>query len=154
MLLALGWTIGPKGESLSQKTLAGGSYLQTDALGQTPWSTSSNASVMVPTLNAWTRSSFYVAFNGSGVGGGFSTATFTNSLTSDIDLGWPLAGNVVENPGDPHLTGHPSSVQIFHWIAIKGYSNYGGNTIYADSVYGVSTTSIWWAGSVTSPYST
>ncbi len=145
----LGWTTGPSGESLSQRVLAGNNYLKTDANVSTSW----NLSVMGPTLNAWTCSSFYVPVNGSGVGGGFNASTFTYDLTTDIDNGWPLAGNIVEyaNSG-PRLIGHPQSTTIYHWIAIRGYTNYGANTCCADSISGDSW--IWsWIVNVP-PYST
>jgi len=145
ILYGLGWTSGPNGESLSQSVLAKNSYLKTDANGGTNWS----PYVMGPTLNSWTRSGWYIAVNGSGVGSGFTSATFISDLTFDIDDGWPLAGNIVEYAGsnNPHLVGHPSSLTIYHWIAIKGYTSYGNNTTYDDSVSGDSW--IWsWAANV------
>ncbi len=149
ILSGLGWTTGPHGESLSQSVLANTNYLHTDADGGTNW----NPYVMGPTLNAWTRSSFYAPVNGSGVGGGFTVTTFTYDLTTDIDNGWPLVGNIVEYSGtnNPHLVGHPQSATIYHWIAIRGYNNYGSTTDYADSISGDSW--IWpWAVNVP-PYS-
>ncbi len=97
--------------------------------------------------------SCHVSANGSGVGGGFSVSTFTYDLTTDIDNGWPLAGNIVEYANNgPRLIGHPQSATIYHWIAIRGYTNYGTNTYYADSISGDSW--IWpWAVNVP-PYST
>jgi hypothetical protein len=136
-------TSGPHGESLSQASLAGSSYLQTDQNGGTNW----GPAVMGPTLNACTRSSFYASVNGSGVGGGFSSGTYMYDLEADIDSGWGIAGNVVENAGGAHLVGHPTSTTIYHWIAIKGYTNAGNTTTYVDSVSGDNW--IWpWAANV------
>jgi hypothetical protein len=133
-----------RGVSASQSTLAGNNYLKTDANGQTSW----NPYVMGPTLNTLTNSSAYVAVNGSGVGGGFSQATWQNDLIYDVDNGWAVAGNIVEYANtDPHLVGHPRTVTIYHWIGIYGYLDYGTFTSYADSIHGDS--SIWsWAVNV------
>lgn len=139
----LGSTTGPQGETLSQSTLAGSSYLQTDEYDGTNWS----PYVMAPTLNAWLHTSYYVAQPGSGVGGGFSTKTWELDLRSDIDGGWSIAGNVVESAGGPHLVGHPTNETIYHWIAVMGYTNYGDYTTYVDSVHG--DTQFWsWAANV------
>lgn len=135
------------GHGMSQQTLAGSNYLQTDSIGNTPW----NPAVMGPTLNKVIGSSFYVAVNGSGVNGGFSTSTYASDLESDISQGYPVAGNVVEQPGGPYLTGHDSSQTIYHWIALYGYDNNGYLTSYADSVGG---TSFWWWSSRTPRYTT
>jgi hypothetical protein len=100
------------------------------------------------TLNQWTRSTYYIVTNGSEMGGGFSTSTFISYLTYDIDKGWPFAGNIVEYANtDRHLVGHPRTAPIFHWIAIKGYANYGYSATYDDS--GSGDTQIWsWAVNV------
>jgi hypothetical protein len=47
---------------------------------------------------------------------------------------------------DPHLTGHPRSWTIYHWIGIYGYQNYGNLTMYADSIHGTNFQS--WDGAV------
>lgn len=146
ILVSYGKYIHPNGDTLSQETLAGSRYLNTDdpRYLSTPW----NPYVMGPTLNAWVGWTFYVAVNGSGVGGGFSVDTWKYSLTEDIDHGWPLAGNVVERagPNHPHLVGHTTAVDVYHWIAIEGYASSGDTTWYADSVSG---THFWtWAANV------
>ena len=136
--------LGARGINVSQSTLAGNSYLKTNANGGTDW----NPYVMGPTLNALTSTSYYVAVNGSGVGGGFSQSAWQGALTYDVDNGWAIAGNIVEySNSDPHLVGHPRSMTIYHWIGIYGYTSYGNNTSYADSVHGDSW--IWsWAANV------
>ncbi len=137
MLKGMGKTTGPHGESLSQSVLAGSSYLQTNALGQTPW----NPYVMGPTLNAWAGQSFYAAQYAP------SLSTYIADVTVDIYLGWPVAASVVEEANNPvHLVGHPTNQTIYHWVAIKGYNTNGNNTTYVDSVHG---TTFWsWSASV------
>jgi hypothetical protein len=133
-----------RGVTKSQSFLAGSNYLRTDADGGTNW----NPQVMAPTLNTLTNSSWYVAVNGSGVQGGFTNTTYEADLTTDIYLGWPIAGNTVEiaNQG-PHLIGHPSNLGLNHWIAIYGYTSNGAYTKYADSIAGDAW--IWsWAANV------
>lgn len=125
--------LGVRGAWYSQSFLAGSSYLKTDANGQTTW----NPYVMGPTLNTLLNTSWYVADNGSGVGYGFSQSTWMSDLGFDIDNGWAIAGNIVEYANtDPHLVGHPRSMTISHWIGIYGYTNYGYDTSYADSISG------------------
>ncbi len=135
--------LGVRGIWVSQSTLAGSSYLKTDQNGQTSW----NPSVMVPTLNALAHTSFYVAVNGSGVGGGFSVDMWKNALSIDIDRGWAPVGNTVEYSGSNlHLNGHPTSMTIYHWIAFFGYSSSGASSSYADSI---ANTTFWsWAPNV------
>src|SRR5436190_15885557 len=58
----------------------------------------------------------------------------------------PLVGDAWEAPVGPHLVGHPTNREIFHWFEIRGYQNSGGSTMYEDSVHGAS--SISWSGSV------
>jgi hypothetical protein len=139
----LGSTTGPNGETLSQSTLAGATYLETDEYDGTNWS----PYVMDPTLNAWLHTSFYAAQPGSGVSGGFSTSTWEADLKTDIDSGWAIAGNVVEYAGGAHLVGHPTNETIYHWIAITGYTGFDTYTTYVDSVHG--DTQFWsWAANV------
>lgn len=138
--------LGVRGVNVSQGTLAGNSYLKTNADGGTNWS----PQVMQPTLNTLTNSGYYVPVNGSGGGGGgFSSSTWQSDLTWDVDNGWAIAGNTVEYSGsqNPHLVGHPANLTIYHWIGIYGYQNYGNFTMYADSIHG---TNFWpsWDGNV------
>lgn len=136
--------LGVRGVSKSQSFLAGSSYLNTDASKDTPW----NPYVMHPTLNTLLNTAYYVAVDGSAVGGGFTTSTWEQDLKYDVDNGWAIAGNIVEYANtDPHLVGHPRTMTIYHWIGIYGYSNNGGYTKYADSVSG--DTQFWsWAANV------
>jgi hypothetical protein len=144
--------LGTRGVSKSQDTLAGPKTAPFTNLkvysDPTNYQTSWNPYVLGPTLNKYTNSSWYSAVNGSGVGGGFSQATWQADLGFDIDNGWAIAGNIVEYANrDPHLVGHPRTVTIYHWIAIFGYSSSGSDTTYADSVHG--DTQFWtWARNV------
>lgn len=76
------------------------------------------------------------------------------NLTFDIDYSYPLQGNAYEVHNGPRLVGHPNPAvndPIFHWYAIYGYTSWGDNTRYADSVYNAPSVS-WYQG-VTQPYS-
>jgi hypothetical protein len=99
---------------------------------------------MGPTLNKYTHSSWYHPVSGTGVGQGFSQATWQADLGFDIDNGWSIAGNIVEAANtDPHLVGHPRNRWMWHWIAIYGYTSSGANTSYADSIHGASGFGSW-----------
>ena len=132
--------LGVRNIWVSQSTLAGNSYLQTNEYGGTNW----GSLVMPSTLNAWTNSYFYEAIDAN------STNTYTvyeSDLYADIGEGWSviLAVQEEKNAG-PHLVGHPTNIVINHWVASYGYTEYGGNTAYADSVHGAG--SIPWNSSV------
>jgi hypothetical protein len=61
----------------------------------------------------------------------------------------PLIGDAWETPYSAYrLRGHPNDRTIFHWFDIRGYTNYGANTMYEDSVHGASPSMISWAASV------
>jgi hypothetical protein len=74
-------------------------------------------------------------------------STFKGDLKMDVyAVRAPLIGDAWEAPGGPHLIGHPTNREIFHWFEIRGYQNSGGSTMYEDSVHGAN--SISWSGSV------
>jgi hypothetical protein len=75
-----------------------------------------------------------------------NVSAYQANLVTDIDNGWDLVGNAWEVPGGPHLVGHPSNQEIFHYFTIRGYSSSGANTQYQDSVHGAS--SISWSSGV------
>jgi hypothetical protein len=138
----------------SQSTLAGSTFLHTDALGETPW----NPAYMPQTLNDLQNHLYYVAQNGSA--SGVNSSTWISDLVEDsYTFGQPIAGNTVEYWGSGvYLTGHTyfpqSDFPLYHWIAIRGYTNNGQDTAYADSISG--DTQFWpWATSTNiPPYST
>lgn len=152
-LIALHATVGPHGERLTaapypaygQHVLAGWSYLQTDHYIGTNW----GSGVVPRTLNAWYHHHYYIAVNGSNLGGYFSLATFERDMILDINSGHPLLGGVRMDPTPtrPHLVGFPTNQTHYHWITISGYSQYGAEVIYADSVHG-DTRFWWWADRV------
>ncbi len=150
MLIALGDYYSYYGEPLTptstgQHTLAAtctgcpdtrGKYLQTDSFGQTPWVAEAGHYPMPSGLNNWrigSPSGFFTPRTVTNDGQGL--ATFKSNLTFDIDLGYPLAADIVENAWGTHLPGHPMNYTIYHWLALRGYNNYGDNTRYADPAY-------------------
>lgn len=149
---------GPAGETVTQGHLAAHcspGYLCTDALTETPFyvGTSYNDASgypMTSTLNKWDDTTWYITTKGPT----YNEANYENDLTFDIDHAHPIAINIQEvaNSGY-HLPGHPTNRAIGHWVAASGYDQSGVRTYYADSVYGVSTSVISWANSVTNPYS-
>ena len=158
VLLALNAKRGPRGEWLSagpypaygQHVLAENYYLQTDAFIGTNW----GSGVVPRTLNAWYKRHYYVAINGTNLGGYFSLTTFEHDLILDVDSGHPLMGGVRMDPTPtrPHLIGFPTNQLHYHWIAINGYAQYGAQTQYADSVHG--DTQYWWWASHVPAFST
>ena len=149
MLTYLGWTTGPHGENLNaspyplagQQVLANTTYLNTDYNnshnnGATNW----GDGTVPATLNAWIGSNYYVALNGLLRNGQptIQVTDYENAMTIDIDSGYPVAAGIHEDTSTPHLTGHTGLlVKVNHWIALTGYSAYGGNTTYDDSINGV-----------------
>ena len=140
------------GASLSQSalgstcTVAGcrstdGNYLQTDAHVGTDWY-DGGGHPMPDGLNYWRQGSvsgFYEP-----VGTTVNATTFKNNFTSDIDSGYPVAGNADEVANAPqpyHLIGHPANANILHWFAIRGYADSGNTVAYVDSVSGASSIS-------------
>jgi hypothetical protein len=71
---------------------------------------------------------------------------YRQRLASDVYNDWGIAGDAWEVVNGPHLVGHPTNREIFHWFAVRGYTDWGSNTRYADSVHGAG--SISWSGSV------
>ncbi|HEX6292742.1 MAG TPA: C39 family peptidase [Herpetosiphonaceae bacterium] len=137
ILGALGKWTSYDGESLSQSMLATRKYLETDYWGNTPWSVGSSRPYP-ETLNYWRTGSYYGYY--VAVGTTVNAATFKDNMTYDIDRNWPVGGNAWEVAGsqNPHLVGHPTNTDIFHWIAIYGYANWGDTTYYADPASGAS----------------
>lgn len=62
---------------------------------------------------------------------------FINDLASDITASSPVAADLWEVAGGPHIIGHPEDETIFHWLEVGGY-NSNSQIWYADSA-----TSIW-----------
>ncbi len=139
------------GYNVSQSTLAGNSYLQTNENGGTNWG---YPYVMPATLNDFTGSSFYEAVDAYDGVNNNTTSTFESDLQTDINTDWAVVIGVYEeaNTYTPHLAGHPDTIPISHWIAAYGYDTSGADVSYDDSVYDA--TSISWYKDVKSPSST
>jgi hypothetical protein len=138
--------LGTIGVSLSQSAAA--TKLHTTIQG-TAWSgggTSPSGYPVPDVLNGSQGRNYYVP---QSVPNATSNAisTFKGDLKMDVyAVRAPLIGDAWEAPGGPHLVGHPTNREIFHWFEIRGYQNSGGSTMYEDSVHGAG--SISWSGSV------
>lgn len=62
---------------------------------------------------------------------------FVNNLHTDIGVYSPVAGNVWEVAGGPHLKGHPQNQEIFHYIQIGGYNSDSSQVYYSDSAQNI-----------------
>ena len=85
-----------------------------------------------------------------------SVGDYESKLKADIwaggpanSPGYPLAGAVEEVPGQIHLWGHPTSLDIQHWIVLYGYQSSGYYTSYADPAAG---SPLNWPVSAYNPY--
>jgi hypothetical protein len=138
--------LGSVGVSLSQASAA--TRLHTSLSG-TAWSgggTSPSGYPVPDVLNGNQSRNYYVPQPVSNATSD-AISRFKGDLKMDVyAVRAPLVGDAWEVPGGPHLVGHPTSREIFHWFEIRGYQNSGGSTMYEDSVHGAS--SISWSGSV------
>jgi hypothetical protein len=143
------------GDTLSQNSMAArctggsrgcadtrGKYLMTDYFRETPWSYSNFDSSlrhynMAYGLNRWWTGAEDGAYIAVGRPAIPNEAEFSNHLITDMEASFPMVANVVENVnGGPHLVGHPDTRVIYHWVAIRGYSEYSNKVHYVDSAYG------------------
>lgn len=117
-----------------------GKYLQTDYWQETPFVGEPGNYPMKNGLNRWVygvSSAWYVPY---GLNYNPTFSGYLSRFTSDIDLHHPVPADLVEYHNATHLDQHPNLNQtIFHWVAIRGYSNWGNNTHYVDPVYGATT---------------
>ena len=60
---------------------------------------------------------------------------YKNQLTSDIDVGYPLANNEYAAPGYG-IGKQPGGEWIMHWFASNGYSSSGSTVVFADPGWG------------------
>jgi hypothetical protein len=121
-------------------------YLETNYLGgETPWFSSSTDWPMSMSFNYWYSGNVngrpYYTENPAPYSGGQLTLTeYEADLTFDIwnqgAGGWPLAADVEEITNSTHLFGHPTTLEIQHWVPIYGYHGSGSYTDYIDPVYG------------------
>lgn len=125
---------GPAGESLTQSHLGAkctSGYLCTDYDGGTSWyHSAAYPRPVVSTLNAWMNTTWYMAQSGA--------TSYNGRLVFDIDNLRPIALNIYEkaSTSTPHLKGHPTNHEIWHWIVASGYDGSGASTYYLEPAYG------------------
>jgi hypothetical protein len=139
--------LGAIGISLSQASAATKLHTTTDGTAWSGGGTSPSGYPVPDVLNAMQGRNYYVPQPVSIAVTSDTVSTYKRDLRVDIyTVRAPLVGDAWEAPGGPHLVGHPTNREIFHWFEIRGYQNTGGSTMYEDSVHGAS--SISWSGSV------
>ncbi|GIG62987.1 hypothetical protein Lfu02_73590 [Longispora fulva] len=97
-----------------------------------PGGSGTNGGEMGPALNAYSGGFKYDEVQVSSPYSNY-VASYQSRLQSDINAGYGLVAVAYEVAGGPHLVGHPSNSNVFHFIAIDGYLDYGATTHYADS---------------------
>lgn len=116
--------------SVSQTTMK--NKMGTTTAG-TGWSPGPNGSVP-KALNYYLSGRDYT---GTAVPSGGGTAanktTYRKRLVSNVMSNRGIAGNVMVPKSGDRPTGYPKGKVTHHWIAIRGYSNYGAMTHWADS---------------------
>lgn len=138
--------LGTIGISLSQAAAATKLHTTTEGTAWSGGGTSPSGHPVPDVLNGSQRRNYYVPQPVSNATSN-AISTFKGDLKMDVyAVRAPLVGDAWEVPGGPHLVGHPTNREIFHWFEIRGYQNSGGSTMYEDSVHGAS--SISWSGSV------
>ena len=139
--------LGAVGVSMSQSTAAAKLHTTTQGTAWSGGGTSPSGYPVPDVLNASEGWNYYVPQAVPSPSTSSAVGTYTRDLKMDIyGVHAPLVGDAWEVPGGPHLVGHPTSREIFHWFEIRGFQNSGGSTMYEDSVHGA--TSISWSGNV------
>lgn len=142
--------LGARGYNPTQATLASYDWLETEYWEGTPWwvgSASGGYNPMQYTLNKYQGISYYTLY-----GSTVTTNDVKVRVPYSIDRDYGVAGNVWEVPGGTYLPGHPQGYEIFHWVAIDGYYDYGDSIHYAEPVYNASSVS--WYQNVTNKFYT
>lgn len=117
-----------KGKSYSQATLAGSTYLKTDANGATKWA----LKVMAPTLNKIVGTTEYQQIQSP------TLASLKASFVNNIGANYlPVAVDTYEYANSAHYNGHPKTKNIGHWIVGHGYSGSGSTLAFHDPAQGV-----------------
>lgn len=119
------------GASQDQEHIGGADHMRTEINQVTAW----DSGLFRIGINRWregTNLGYYTDKDDPNV------AYFVNSLTFDVDYGYPLAADTVEFAGGAHYNGHPQGLKIGHWIAAHGYYNNAASTRFADP-----STTIW-----------
>lgn len=113
------------GHDTSQSTLAGSSYLRTDANGGTNY----GDNVMASTINTFGGTSgYYTQKNAS------SLSTFESDLVGDIYTNWPVVVAVHETST---YELNPTEKGWYHWYVVRGYASSGATSSYADPAHGI-----------------
>ena len=140
--------ISSRSSNPSQKTLAHKDWLETDVWGNTPWWVGGNADGYNPmqyTLNKYQGINYYSIYGSSVTASGLKS-----KVVYSIDRGYGIAADIWEVPGGSYLPGHPAGYEIFHWVPIDGYYNYGDTIHYAEPIYNASSVS--WYQNIKNPY--
>jgi hypothetical protein len=123
-------------------------YLETNYFGgETPWLAVAGEYPMSRSFNWWVSGS-YSGFPNYANYRPTSVTDYQNLLKGDISTGYPLAGDVEEIAYSVHLWGHPTNLEIQHWIPLYGYGSSPATTSYVDPVAG---STLSWAPAV-NPY--
>lgn len=132
------------GVTISQSTLAGTSYLKTDYYAGTPWYVDSTTKyVMANVLNSLSGTSYFTAL-ANPTTAQIKAAAIT-AISSELH---GIAANFYLTPySTVRPEGYPATT-IYHWVAIRAYSNYGSTIYWYDPVYGAASVS--WSGNLTS----
>ncbi len=117
-----------KGKTYSQATLAGSSYLKTDANGATKWA----LKVMAPTLNKIVGTTEFQQIQSPTLAS--LKASFVNNIGGNY---LPVAIDTYEYANSAHYNGHPKGKNIGHWIVGHGYSGSGSTLAFHDPAQGV-----------------
>lgn len=120
MILKYKGKTSKNGVALSQAALSGSGYMGTGT-GSTDWGSGD----MPRGLNNWGSLGYTQAAHST-------TASFKTRLTSKIEASRPLALGTAEYKNLTHYNGHPVTSNVYHWIAARGYSNYGDSVSYLD----------------------
>jgi hypothetical protein len=117
-------------------------YLETNVQGgETPWYSGSNDWPMNQSFNYW-MSGDYFGYPYYAHYAPTSVSDYETELTADIwngglyTTGFPLAADIEEVQYGLHLPGHPTNVEIEHWIGLYGYTSSGAGTSYVDPAAG------------------
>jgi hypothetical protein len=139
--------LGAVGVSLSQASAASKLHTTTDGTAWSGGGTSPSGYPVPDVMNGNQSRNYYVPQPVSYTATTDEISTYKRDLRTNVyGVRAPLIGDAWEVPGGPHLVGHPTNREIFHWFEIRGYDNSGSSTKYEDSVHGAS--SISWSGSV------
>jgi len=148
---------GEGNTTVTQKTLAGKSYLKTDTYSSTPWYITNGSSFsdypVYNTLRAFTTF-IYVPYPSGSLGTPPPSDGLKTRIMSTISSGHGVVANgqsAASSSAASHMPGYTTSNNIAHWIAVDGYKD-SGNTIWiVDPINGCS--GISWNGNVSRYYS-